>query len=64
MVIEIEKLEKVSPERVEFVEECLVDIGRLDLAKKVSAYKMSGETVFVFKGELQLFQPKCCWYIF
>lgn len=43
MVIELEKLDKVSSERVELVEECLANIGRLDLAKKVSAYKMTGE---------------------
>ncbi|KAM9346853.1 CASP8 and FADD-like apoptosis regulator [Symphorus nematophorus] len=41
VVVELEKLDKVSPERVDFVEECLKDIGRLDLAKKVTAYKMS-----------------------
>lgn len=45
MIIELEKLDIVSPERVDFVEECLRNIDRLDLAKKVTAYKMSGETV-------------------
>lgn len=42
VVIELEKLDKVSSQRVDFVEECLEIIGRRDLAKKVSAYKNSG----------------------
>lgn len=46
MIIELEKLDKVSPERVDILEKKLRDIGRVDLAKKVTAYKMSGETVF------------------
>ncbi|XP_044072304.1 CASP8 and FADD-like apoptosis regulator isoform X2 [Siniperca chuatsi] len=41
VIIELEKLDIVSPERVDFVENCLQNIGRLDLAKKVTAYKMS-----------------------
>ncbi|XP_060910258.1 CASP8 and FADD-like apoptosis regulator [Labrus mixtus] len=41
IVIELEKLDKVSPERVDFVEECLVNISRVDLAKKVMKYKTS-----------------------
>ncbi|KAL3056515.1 hypothetical protein OYC64_019074 [Pagothenia borchgrevinki] len=41
VIIELEKLDIVSPERVDSVEKCLRDIGRVDLAKKVSAYKMS-----------------------
>ncbi|XP_043987922.1 CASP8 and FADD-like apoptosis regulator isoform X1 [Gambusia affinis] len=44
VMIELEKLDSVSPERVELVEECLQNIGRLDLAKTVAAYKMSGAT--------------------
>ncbi|XP_047225739.1 CASP8 and FADD-like apoptosis regulator isoform X2 [Girardinichthys multiradiatus] len=44
VVIELEKLDSVSPERVEIVEECLHHIGRLDLVKKVTAYKMSVQT--------------------
>ncbi|XP_073330105.1 CASP8 and FADD-like apoptosis regulator isoform X1 [Pagrus major] len=39
LIIELEKLDVVSPESVDAVEECLINIGRLDLAKKVSAYK-------------------------
>ncbi|XP_042351205.1 CASP8 and FADD-like apoptosis regulator [Plectropomus leopardus] len=44
VIIELEKLDIVSPERVNFVEGCLRDIGRVDLAKKVTAYKMSVST--------------------
>uniref|UniRef100_A0AAQ4QK53 CASP8 and FADD-like apoptosis regulator n=1 Tax=Gasterosteus aculeatus aculeatus TaxID=481459 RepID=A0AAQ4QK53_GASAC len=41
VIIELEKLDIVSPGRVDLVEECLRNIGRVDLAKKVTAYKMS-----------------------
>ncbi|KAA8588233.1 CASP8 and FADD-like apoptosis regulator isoform X1 [Etheostoma spectabile] len=41
VIIELEKLDIVSPERVDCIEECLRTIGRVDLAKKVTAYKMS-----------------------
>ncbi|XP_074550410.1 CASP8 and FADD-like apoptosis regulator isoform X3 [Halichoeres trimaculatus] len=41
VIIELEKLDKVSPERVDFVEECLRSISRVDLAKKVIKYKTS-----------------------
>ncbi|XP_069554698.1 CASP8 and FADD-like apoptosis regulator [Brachyistius frenatus] len=44
VITELEKLDSVSPERVDMVEECLVNIGRVDLAKKVKIYKMSVET--------------------
>ncbi|XP_041806475.1 CASP8 and FADD-like apoptosis regulator isoform X2 [Chelmon rostratus] len=44
VIIELEKLDIVSPERVDFVEECLLNIGRVDLAKKVTAYKTSVAT--------------------
>ena len=47
MLIELERLDLVSPERVDFVEKCFRDIGRVDLSKKVTAYKMSGETIFL-----------------
>lgn len=40
-IIELEKLDKVSPERVDFVEELLKNIDRHDLAKKVTVYKTS-----------------------
>ncbi|XP_070831502.1 CASP8 and FADD-like apoptosis regulator [Chaetodon trifascialis] len=39
VMIELEKLDIVSPERVDVLEECLLNIGRVDLAKKVKAYK-------------------------
>ncbi|KAM4731503.1 CASP8 and FADD-like apoptosis regulator [Anableps anableps] len=44
VVIELEKLNLVSPEKVELVEDCLRHISRLDLVKKVTAYKMSAPT--------------------
>ncbi|KAE8299414.1 CASP8 and FADD-like apoptosis regulator Caspase-like protein [Larimichthys crocea] len=40
LIIELEKLDVVSPERVDFLEECLRNIDRIDLAKKVTAYKL------------------------
>ncbi|TKS67318.1 CASP8 and FADD-like apoptosis regulator [Collichthys lucidus] len=40
LLIELEKLDLVSPERVDFLEECLRNIDRIDLAKKVTAYKL------------------------
>lgn len=42
VAIELEKLDKVSSQSVDLVEECLLGIGRLDLTRKVSAYKKSG----------------------
>lgn len=42
MAIELEKLDMVSSQSVDLVEECLKSIGRWDLAKKVAAYKNSG----------------------
>ncbi|XP_019945252.1 CASP8 and FADD-like apoptosis regulator isoform X2 [Paralichthys olivaceus] len=41
VIIELEKQDQVSPERVDIVEKCLINIGRVDLAKKVTKYKMS-----------------------
>ncbi|XP_077392126.1 CASP8 and FADD-like apoptosis regulator isoform X2 [Festucalex cinctus] len=41
LIIELEHLDKVSPERVDFLEECLMNVGRIDLAKKLKMYKMS-----------------------
>lgn len=42
VAIELEKMDSVSPERVDFIEDGLRNIGRVDLAKKVAAYKKSG----------------------
>ncbi|XP_038149267.1 CASP8 and FADD-like apoptosis regulator [Cyprinodon tularosa] len=44
VVIELEKLDSVSPERVDLLEKCLHHIGRLGLVKKVAAYKISAQT--------------------
>lgn len=53
VIIELEKLDIVSPERVDFVEERLKDIGRLDLAKKVKAYRMSVPTPELHSSQQQ-----------
>ncbi|KAM7380645.1 hypothetical protein PAMP_003925 [Pampus punctatissimus] len=39
IITELEKLDKVSSEKVDLIEECLRNIGRVDLAKKVIVYK-------------------------
>ncbi|XP_054643705.1 CASP8 and FADD-like apoptosis regulator isoform X2 [Dunckerocampus dactyliophorus] len=44
LVIELEHLDKISSKRVDFLEECFVHIGRVDLAKKLNVYKMSVNT--------------------
>lgn len=44
VIAELEKLDMVSSDSVNLVEECLSEIGRMDLAKKVTAYKMSAGT--------------------
>ncbi|XP_041856877.1 CASP8 and FADD-like apoptosis regulator [Melanotaenia boesemani] len=43
MLIELEKLDSLSPERLDNVQKCFMNIGRVDLAKKLVAYKMSAE---------------------
>ncbi|XP_070694466.1 CASP8 and FADD-like apoptosis regulator [Pempheris klunzingeri] len=53
VIIELEKLDIVSPERVDFVEECLMKIDRVDLAKKVTAYKVSAVTSEQQPSQLQ-----------
>ncbi|XP_038576271.1 CASP8 and FADD-like apoptosis regulator [Micropterus salmoides] len=57
VIIELEKLDKVSPERVDILEKKLRDIGRVDLAKKVTAYKMS--ELFTVTSELHISQQRC-----
>ncbi|XP_028289579.1 CASP8 and FADD-like apoptosis regulator [Parambassis ranga] len=44
VIIELEKMDSVSPERVDFIVDHLKNIGRVDLAKKVAAYKTSVTT--------------------
>ncbi|CAL8265833.1 unnamed protein product [Lota lota] len=48
VVVELEKLDKCSPEHLDFIEKCLRNIDRIDLAKKVCLYKQSGESGFYF----------------
>ncbi|XP_070400051.1 CASP8 and FADD-like apoptosis regulator isoform X2 [Nothobranchius furzeri] len=47
VIVELEKLDLVSPERVDIVGKCLLDIGRVDLVKKVNCYKMSARVNMV-----------------
>lgn len=54
IIVELEKLDSVSPERLDFVEDCLTNIGRIDLVKKLTTYKNSGQSVFPFS----LYIPK------
>ncbi|XP_024919332.1 CASP8 and FADD-like apoptosis regulator isoform X3 [Cynoglossus semilaevis] len=44
LAVELEKQDLVSPERVDLLEECLKNAGRVDLARKVAAYKTSAVT--------------------
>ncbi|XP_013872187.1 CASP8 and FADD-like apoptosis regulator a [Austrofundulus limnaeus] len=39
VITELEKLDSVSAESLDVVKKCLLDIGRIDLVKKVNAYK-------------------------
>ncbi|XP_049450763.1 CASP8 and FADD-like apoptosis regulator [Epinephelus fuscoguttatus] len=57
VIIELEKLDKVSPERVDVIEQCLRDIDRVDLAKKVTAYKMSVGTSEGHQSQQQRHRP-------
>ncbi|XP_077472913.1 CASP8 and FADD-like apoptosis regulator [Stigmatopora argus] len=41
LIAELEILGKISPKRVDFLEECLRVVGRIDLAKQLKMYKMS-----------------------
>ncbi|XP_029981635.1 CASP8 and FADD-like apoptosis regulator [Sphaeramia orbicularis] len=55
VITELEKLDKVSSEQVDLVEECLTNIGRVDLAKNVKSYKMT-----VVTSEQHLSQQQRC----
>ncbi|XP_041663848.1 CASP8 and FADD-like apoptosis regulator isoform X2 [Cheilinus undulatus] len=59
VIIELEKLDKVSPESVDFVEECLMNISRVDLAKKVKKYKNSVASPGQQSPQLQLCSNPC-----
>lgn len=65
VVIELEKLDMVSSQRVDLVEACLKSIGRRDLAKKVEAYKNSGRAKAAVSSQAYLEgienpQPQSC----
>lgn len=43
IVVELEKLDQLSSEKVDFIESCLRSIHRSDLAKKINCYKQTGK---------------------
>ncbi|XP_007090063.1 CASP8 and FADD-like apoptosis regulator isoform X4 [Neofelis nebulosa] len=45
LVIELEKLNLIAPDRLDLLEKCLKNIHRIDLKTKVQKYKQSGESV-------------------
>ncbi|XP_029385985.1 CASP8 and FADD-like apoptosis regulator [Echeneis naucrates] len=59
VIIELEKLDLVSPERVDFIEDCFNNIGRNDLAKKVSSYKMPVVTTAHHSSQQQKRRAPC-----
>ncbi|XP_074515634.1 CASP8 and FADD-like apoptosis regulator [Sebastes fasciatus] len=59
LIIELEKLDMVSPERVDFIEDCLRNIGRIDLAKKVMTYKISVGTSEGHSSQPQRHRAPC-----
>ncbi|XP_068184919.1 CASP8 and FADD-like apoptosis regulator isoform X2 [Antennarius striatus] len=56
VITELEKLDMVSPERVDFVEKCLMNIGRVDLSKQVNTYRKSAETPECYSAEQQQYK--------
>lgn len=42
IVVELEKLNQLSSEKVDFIESCLRSIHRTDLAKKINHYQQTG----------------------
>uniref|UniRef100_A0A3Q0QXC1 CASP8 and FADD-like apoptosis regulator n=1 Tax=Amphilophus citrinellus TaxID=61819 RepID=A0A3Q0QXC1_AMPCI len=59
IVVELEKLDSFSPENVGFVEECLRNIGRIDLAKKLTGYTKSVTTEVCRRASLRTHLPVC-----
>ncbi|KAI2659111.1 CASP8 and FADD-like apoptosis regulator [Labeo rohita] len=45
VVVELEKLDKVSSDNLDLLEKCLRDIHRMDLVKRIQAYKNRGQNV-------------------
>lgn len=41
----MEKLDKVSSDNLDLLEKCLRDIHRMDLVKKIQAYKNRGQSI-------------------
>uniref|UniRef100_A0A8C1JHP6 CASP8 and FADD-like apoptosis regulator a n=1 Tax=Cyprinus carpio TaxID=7962 RepID=A0A8C1JHP6_CYPCA len=45
VVVELEKLDEVSCDKVDLLEQCLRNINRMDLVKRIQAYKNRGQNV-------------------
>ncbi|KAK2874134.1 hypothetical protein QQF64_003927 [Cirrhinus molitorella] len=45
VVVELEKLDEVSSDKLDLLEQCLIDIHRIDLVKRIQAYKNRGQNV-------------------
>lgn len=45
VVVELEKLDEVSCDKVDLLEQCLRNINRMDLVKRIQAYKNTGQNV-------------------
>lgn len=43
IVVELEKLDQLSSEKMDLIEHCLRSIHRADLAKKISHYQQTGK---------------------
>ncbi|XP_061697186.1 CASP8 and FADD-like apoptosis regulator isoform X2 [Syngnathoides biaculeatus] len=59
LIVELEHVGKVSPTSVDLLEECLMDVGRVDLAKKLKVYKMSVNTPAVPEELVQVVRHAC-----
>uniref|UniRef100_F7F390 CASP8 and FADD-like apoptosis regulator n=1 Tax=Monodelphis domestica TaxID=13616 RepID=F7F390_MONDO len=46
VVIELEKVNLISPDKLDLLEKCLKNIHRIDLKKKIQKYKQSGKNNF------------------
>ncbi len=44
MLVELEKLNEVSCDKLDLLEQCLRNINRLDLVKRIQAYKNRGQS--------------------
>lgn len=65
MVVELEKLDEVSCDKLELLERCLRNIKRMDLVKKIQAHQNRGQSFvrslffFWLFGQLLASREKC-----